>query len=254
MSKPLSGKFALVTGSSRGIGAAIAKKLAAEGASVLVHYAASPGKAQEVADAIKAAGGEADIVGADLTSPDGAEALAASLDGAFGGKFAGKLDILVNNAGMGGFSSLLDSTIEDFDKMYALNVRSLFILSKEAAKRMTAAGWGRIINIGSTLGESVPMPNMAIYCSTKFAVRGFTKGWARDLGASGVTVNAVQPGSTDTDLNPADGPFSAAQKASIPLGRYGTPDEIAEAVAFLAQPSSAFINGECLTVDGGSGV
>lgn len=252
MSKSLAGKFALVTGSSRGIGAAIAKKLAAEGASVLVHYAASPDRAKAVAEEIKAAGGEADIAGADLTAPDGASKLVAQLDGAFGGKFAGKLDILVNNAGSGGFASLLDSTEEAFDSMYALNVRSVFILAREAAKRMVPTGWGRIINIGSSLGEAVPMPGMALYCGTKFAIRGLTKGWARDLGASGVTVNAVQPGSTDTELNPADGPYASTQIAYTSVGRYGTPEEIASAVAFIAHPSSAFINGECLTVDGGA--
>jgi 3-oxoacyl-[acyl-carrier protein] reductase len=257
MSTALAGKFALVTGASRGIGAAIAKKLAAEGASVLVHYANSPDRAKAVAAEIQAAGGEADIAQADLSAADGAAQLVAQLDSAFGGKYAGKLDILVNNAGTGGFATLLDATEEQYDAMYNLNVRSLFQLSKAAAQRMVPAGSGRIINIGSTLGESVPGAGMALYCSTKFAVRGLTKGWARDmgaLGATGVTVNAVQPGSTDTDLNPADGPHAGDQIARTPVGRYAAPVEIADAVVFLALPTSGFISGECLTVDGGSGV
>lgn len=252
MSKSLAGKVALVTGSSRGIGAAIAKRLAADGAAVLVHYANSPDRAKAVAEEITAAGGEADIVGADLTALDGPAKLVAQLDGAFGGKFAGKLDILVNNAGMGGYGSLVDSKEEDFDAMYTLNVRSVFILAREGAKRMVPNGWGRIINIGSTLGEAVLFPNMGLYSGTKFAVRGMTKGWSRDLGPTGVTVNAVQPGSTDTDMNPADGASAEFQKAFISVGRFGTPAEIAEAVAFLAQPAAAFINGECITVDGGA--
>lgn len=251
MKSPLEKKLALVTGSSRGIGAAIARRLAADGAAVLVHYGSSRDRADAVVTEIKQAGREAEAIGANLASHDGPSALLAQIDGAFGGKFSGRLDVLVNNAGTGVFGLLKDATDEDFDKQFNLNVRAVFQLSREAARRMTKAGWGRIINIGSGLGEAAPMPGVSLYCGTKFAIRGLTKGWSRDLGAAGVTVNAVQPGPIDTELNPADGPMAEAQKKLTSLGRYGTTDEIASAVAFLASPQSAFINGECLTVDGG---
>jgi 3-oxoacyl-[acyl-carrier protein] reductase len=251
MKLPLEEKLALITGASRGIGAAIAHRLAADGATVLVHYSSSRDRADEVVKAIAQTGQNAEAIGADLTSHEGPSALIAQIDSAFGGKFAGRLDLLVNNAGTGAFGSLTDSTDEDFDRQFNLNVRAVFQLSREAARRMTKTGWGRIINIGSGLGEAVPMPGMALYCGTKFAIRGFTKGWSRDLGATGITVNAVQPGPIDTELNPADSPMAESQKKLTSLGRYGQPEEVANAVAFLANPQSAFINGECLTVDGG---
>lgn len=251
MSKPLSGKIALVTGASRGIGAATARRLAQEGAAVLVHYSASKGRAEEVAAQIRAEGGEAEIVGADLATQQGPAELLAQVDKAFGGRSAGRLDILVNNAGMGTFGMLTESTDEDFDRQFNLNVRSVYILSREAARRMTPAGWGRIINVGSCLGEAVPLPGMALYCGTKFAVNGLTRGWSRDLGPSGITVNSVQPGPIDTEMNPADGPMAETMRSRTSVGRHGTVEEIAAAVAFLAHPSSGFINGENLTVDGG---
>ena len=252
MNLPLENKFALVTGASRGIGAAIAQRLAADGASVLVHYASSPDRAKAVVADIKKAGGQAEAVGADLASHDGPGALIAQLDGAFGGKFAGKLDVLVNNAGTAVFAPLADTTDEDFDKLYNLNVRAVFQLSREAARRMTKAGAGRIINVGSCLGEAIRIPNITAYSSTKFAVQGLTRGMSRELGAAGVTVNNVQPGPIDTELNPADGQGADAQKGFTSLGRYGKPEEIAAAVAFLAGPGASYITGESLTVDGGT--
>jgi 3-oxoacyl-[acyl-carrier protein] reductase len=251
MSKPLENKLALVTGSSRGIGAAIAKRLAADGAVILVHYGNSPARAEAVVADIKRAGGQADAVGADLTKTDGAAGLIAQIDKAFGGKYAGQLDILVNNAGTAEYGSILEATDESFDKQYNLNVRSLFQLSREGARRMTKAGWGRIINIGSCLGERVPFPGIGVYASTKFAVQGFTRAWSRDLGTTGVTVNNVQPGPIDTELNPADAEGSENQKKITSVNRFGHVEEIAEAVAFLASPGAGFINGESLTVDGG---
>ena len=251
MARSLEGKFALVTGSSRGIGAAIATRLAAEGAAVLVHYSASRGRAEVVATAIREAGGEADLIAADLAATGGPAALIAQLDATFGGRFKGRLDILVNNAGTGRFGGIAEASDEDFDLQFNLNVRAPFVLAREAARRMTAAGWGRIINVGSCLGEKVPMPAMSIYCATKFAINGFTRGWSRDLSGGGVTVNSVQPGPIDTELNPADGPGADAQKKMLSVGRYGKVEEIAAAVAFLAQPEAAFITGENLTVDGG---
>ena len=251
MKLPLENKLAIVTGSSRGIGAAIARRLADDGAAVLIHYGSSRDQADAIVAEIRQGGGEAQAVGADLSSHDGPAALIGQVDGAFGGKFSGRLDVLVNNAGTGAFGTLLDATDADFDKQFNLNVRAVFQLSREAARRMTKIGWGRIINIGSGLGEAVPMPGMSLYCGTKFAIRGMTKGWSRDLGATGVTVNAVQPGPIDTDLNPANGPRAESQKKLTSVGRYGKPAEIASAVAFLASPESSFINGECLSVDGG---
>lgn len=251
MSKPLDGKLALVTGSSRGIGAAIARRLADDGATLLVHYGSSRDRAEGVVREIRDNGGEAEAVAADLTLADGPATLVSAMDHAFGGRYAGRLDILVNNAGTAAFGSLTTTSDDDFERMYHLNVRAVFQLSREAGRRMKKNGSGRIINIGSALGERISMPNMAVYCSTKFAINGLTRGWSRDVGGSGITVNSVQPGPIDTEMNPADGPMAAAQKKFTSVGRYGKPEEIAAAVAFLAHPGSSFINGENLTVDGG---
>ncbi|ADV84888.1 SDR family NAD(P)-dependent oxidoreductase [Terriglobus saanensis] len=252
MSKPLENKLALVTGSSRGIGAAIAVRLAAEGAYVLVNYSASPERAKKVVDEITKAGGHAEAVGADLGSLDGPKTLIASIDTSFGGKFGGHLDILVNNAGTAEFGPFLETSDQSYDKLFNVNVRALIELSKDAAKRMTKSGWGRIINIGSAFGEAAPMPGVTLYIATKFAVHGFTRGLSRELGATGVTVNGVQPGPTNTELSPDDnGPAAQAMKKLTSVGRFGKAEEIAAAVAFLASPESSFINGENLTVDGG---
>ena len=252
MSKSLENKLALVTGSSRGIGAAIAVRLAAEGAYVIVNYAASPGRAQQVVAEITKAGGHAEAVGSDLSATDGPKTLIASIDKAFGGKFGGRLDILVNNAGTVEFGPFLESSDQSYDKHFNLNVRALIELSKDAAKRMTKSGWGRIINIGSAFGEAAPLPGVALYIATKFAVHGFTRALSRELGSTGVTVNGVQPGPIDTELSPDDnGPAAQTMKKLTSVGRFGKAEEIASAVAFLANPEAAFINGENLTVDGG---
>jgi 3-oxoacyl-[acyl-carrier protein] reductase len=251
MNLPLENKLALVTGSSRGIGAAIAKRLAADGATVLVHYSASPDRAKNVANEIRKAGGNAEILAADLSRLDGPSTLLAQIDETFAGRFAGRLDILVNNAGTVDFHPILEVTDEAFEKQLNLNVRAIFYLTREAARRMTKAGWGRVINIGSAYGEAVPRAGVGVYAGTKFAVQGFTRGWSRELGASGVTVNNVQPGPIDTELSPADGPRAETLKRLTSVGRFGKVEEIASAVAFLASPHSAFINGESLTVDGG---
>lgn len=252
MSKPFENKLALVTGASRGIGAAIATRLAAEGAYVIVNYAASPARAEQVVAEITKAGGHAEAVQADLSTVEGTKALAESVDKVFGGKFGGRVDILVNNAGTVEFGPFLESSDDSYDKHYNLNVRSLIALTKALAPRMIEAKWGRIINIGSCLGEGAPIPGVTIYVSTKFAVQGFTRALSRELGATGVTVNNVQPGAIDTEMSPDDGgPAAQMMKKIMSVGRFGRPEEIASAVAFIASPESAFINGENLTVDGG---
>ena len=251
MTKSLQNKLALVTGSSRGIGAAIARRLAADGASVIVNYAASPQRADEVVKAIKDSGGEAEAVRADLASADGPKALISKISQTFGGKFEGRLDILVNNAGTVEFGPFLDSSAESYDKHFNLNVRALIDLSKDAATRMVKAGSGRIINIGSAFGEAAPLPGVTLYIASKFAVHGFTRGLSRELGSTGVTVNGVQPGPINTELSPDDAPGADVMKKLTSVGRFGKPEEIAAAVAFLASPESSFINGENLTVDGG---
>ena len=252
MSKPLENKLALVTGSSRGIGAAIAIRLAAEGASVIVNYAASPARAEAVVSEIRKAGGYAEAVQADLGTVEGTNALLGSIDKVFGGKFGGRLDILVNNAGTVEFGPFLESSEDSYDKHFNLNVRSLIALSKGAAKRMIKAGWGRIINIGSVHGDAAPLSGVTLYVATKFAVRGFTRALSRELGPTGVTVNNVQPGAIDTELSPDDnGPAAQTMKKLMSVGRFGRAEEVASAVSFLANPDSAFINGESLTVDGG---
>ena len=251
MAKPLENKLALVTGSSRGIGAAIAKRLAAAGASVIVNYAASPVRAEAIVNEIEKAGGQAEAVGADLSSIDGIKTLISWVDKVFGGKFGGRLDILVNNAGTIDRGPFLDSSDQSYDKQFDPNVRPVVELSKDAARRMVKAGWGRIINVGSAFGEAAPLGGISLYIATKFAVHGFTRGLSRELGPTGVTVNGIQPGPTNTELSPEDGPASAAMKKRTSVGRYGRVEEVASAAAFLANPESAFINGENLTVDGG---
>jgi 3-oxoacyl-[acyl-carrier protein] reductase len=250
--KPLENKLALVTGSSRGIGAAVAVRLAREGASVIVNYASSAQRAEEVVQEIRSAGGEAEAVGADLGSMDGVKTLIASIDGAFGGKFNGRLDVLVNNAGTVDYGPFLEQPDDSYDKHFNVNVRAPIALAKDAGKRMAKAGWGRIINIGSAFGEAAPLGGVTLYIATKFALHGFTRGLSRELGPLGITVNGVQPGPIDTELSPNEGTdeHSAMVKLTS-VGRFGKVNEIAAAVAYLANPESAFINGENLTVDGG---
>ena len=248
---PLSEKLAVVTGASGGIGSATARRLARDGASVLVHFNENREGAEGVVRDIEAAGGRAEPFGADLARHDGPTALIAGLDGSFGGRFAGHLDILVNNAGVLEFGELADVSDESFDRLFNVNVRACFQLAREAARRMTKAGWGRIINIGSVFGEAAPLPGLSMYCGTKFAIRGLTRAWSRDVGSAGITVNSVQPALIQTKRAPTSGPAFEALERFSSVARFGEPAEVADAVAFLASHGSGYVNGESLTVDGG---
>ena len=240
-----------MTGASGSIGSAVAKRLAKDGASVIVHYNASREEAERVVRDIVSDGGEAAVLGADLSDRNGPQMAIDLLDAAFGSRYVGRLDVLVNNAGSLGFSSLMETTDDEFDRIFNLNVRAVFQLSREAARRMTAGGWGRIINIGSVFGEATTVAGLGLYSGTKFAVRGLTRAWSRDVGPFGVTVNSVQPAVIQSDPMPTDGPTFDAMERYTSVGRFGKPEEIAHAVAFLASPASGFINGESLNVDGG---
>ena len=242
--RELAGKVALVTGGSRGIGAAIAKRLAAEGASVAITYSKGAEAAASVVEAIEHDGGKALAIQADAADADAVRNAVETTVETFG-----KLDVLVNNAGTAIPMSVEETTLADFDRVFAVNVRGTFVATQAALKHIKSGG--RIIMIGSCLGERVFFPGMAPYSATKGAIKMFTQGLARELGARGVTVNNVQPGPIDTDLNPASGEWAVGQKAAVPLDRYGHPDEVAALVAFVAGPESSYINGANLTVDGG---
>lgn len=243
-SLPLTGKVAFVQGGSRGIGAAIARRLAADGAAVALSYAQSAAAAERVVQAIEAAGGRALAIRADSADEHALrQAIAATVE-AFG-----RLDILVNSAGVLAVAPIEQFSIEDLDRTLAVNVRSVVIASQEAARHMGAGG--RIITIGSTNAERMPFAGGAVYAMSKAAIVGLTKGLARDLGARGITVNNVQPGPVDTDMNPADGAFAESLTQLIAVGRYGHVDEVASFVAYLASPQAGYITGASLLVDGG---
>jgi 3-oxoacyl-[acyl-carrier protein] reductase len=244
MAKNLTGKVALVTGGSRGIGAAIAMRLAQDGAAVAITYANAQQKADEVANAVEAAGGRALAIRAD--SADVAAVKSAVAETV---RRLGRLDVLVNNAGIAVIAPLDAFSLDDFDRMVAVNVRGVFAAIQEASRHMGAGG--RIITIGSVNAERVHFQGGGVYAMTKAAVAGLTRGLARDLGPRGITINNVQPGPVDTDMNPANGPFAESMKGMMALGRYGQGDEIAGIVAYLASPEAGFITGASLTIDGG---
>jgi 3-oxoacyl-[acyl-carrier protein] reductase len=244
MSK-LSNKTALVTGASRGIGAAIAKRLAAEGARVAITYAKNPAAAAQVVTEIEKAGGKAIAIQADATDAKAVSAAVEQTVKSFGG-----LDILVNNAGTAIPKPFEEATLEELDQVIALNLRGVFVATQAALKHLKDGG--RIISIGSCVGERNMTPGLAAYAATKGAVKMFTQGLAREVGGRGITVNNVQPGPIDTDLNPASGDWAAPQIANTALKRYGNGEDIAAMVAFIAGPEANYITGASLTVDGGT--
>ncbi|MCG3749547.1 SDR family oxidoreductase [Amycolatopsis sp. Poz14] len=240
----LDGKVALVTGGSRGIGAATALRLAEAGADVVLTYAVNAEQAAGVVDRIKALGRRALAVGADNADAAAVEAAVEAAVAEFG-----RLDVLVNNAGVGFVGPLEQTGMDDVDRVLAVNVRGVLAATKAAAKHLREGG--RVITIGSCVTDRVPGPGMVLYAVSKSAMVGLTKALARELAANGVTVNLVHPGPTDTEMNPADGPYAADQASMTAAGRYGNPAEVADAVAFLASPDSAYITAATLSVDGG---
>jgi 3-oxoacyl-[acyl-carrier protein] reductase len=242
--QPLAGKVALVTGGSRSIGAAIALRLAADGAAVALTYSASPDRAAQVVGKIEAAGSRALAIEADAGNPEAVRAAVAQTVAELG-----SIDILVNNAGMAINAPIEDYRFEDYERMLAVNVTGVFVATQEAVRHMGAGG--RIIHIGSSMTRYAAFPTASVYTLTKGAVTGFNRSLVRDLGPKGITVNTVHPGPTDTDMNPADGPVAAIVGPGMAIGRYGQPDEIASVVAFLAGPEAAFITGADIMADGG---
>ncbi|GGX95182.1 SDR family oxidoreductase [Massilia dura] len=244
MNTTLNGKVAFINGGSRGIGAATARRLARDGATVAIGYGASAAAAEALAAEIEAAGGTALAIRADAAD---AAALTRAID-TVADRF-GRLDILVNNAGVLRLANVAEFTLEDFDATVAVNVRSVFVAAKAAAAHMKEGG--RIINVSSTNALRMPFAGGAVYAMSKSALTGLAKGLARDLGPRGITVNNVQPGPVDTEMNPAEGEFADLMHGLMALPRHGRPDEVAAMIAYLAGPESAFVTGADLLIDGG---
>jgi len=245
--KELEGKNAVVTGGSRGIGRAIALRLAEEGANVAITYSSSGPKAEEVVQLIKEKGVNAKAVQADATRSANVAEAVAQIAGAMG-----PIDILVNNAGVFGLKPLHELTIEDYHRMMTVNVESVFAATAEAVKTMPEGG--RVINIGSVNGDVMPVPGGSLYAASKGAVQMLTKGWARDLGERKITVNVIQPGPIDTEMNPGDrdkNPMAEPLTQMTALKTYGTPEDVAELALFLASKRARNITGSSINTDGG---
>lgn len=245
MARKLDGKIALVTGGSRGIGAGIAKRLAADGAGVAITYTKGADAAAAVVKSIQSAGGKAMAIQADAADANAVMAAVQKTVAAFG-----RLDVLVNNAGTAIPKSFEETTLEEMDRVFNINVRGVFVATQEALKYMKEGG--RIIMIGSCLGERMMTPGLVAYSATKGAVKMFTQGLSREVGRRGITVNNVQPGPIDTDLNPASSDWATPQIAVTALNRYGHVEDVAALVAFIAGPEASYITGANLTVDGGT--
>src|SRR6195256_3282395 len=245
VSKNLEGKIALITGGSRGIGAAIAKRLAADGANVAITYTKGADAAASVVKEIERAGRKAIAIQADAADADAVKAAVEKTVTTFG-----QLDILVNNAGTAVPKRFEETTLEELDRLMDINVRGVFVATQAALKHMKSGG--RIISIGSAVGERALTRGLVPYSATKGAVKMFTQGLSREVSSRGITVNNVQPGPIDTDLNPAAGDWAAPQIANTALKRYGTANEVAALVSFVAGPESSYITGANLTVDGGT--
>ncbi len=240
----LAGQVAVVTGGSRGIGAAITKRLAADGASVAFTYSKGADAAASVVKEIERSGGKAIAIQADAADADAVKAAVEKAVATFG-----RLDVLVNSAGTAIPKPFEETTLEEMDRVIDINIRGVFVATQAALKHMHEGG--RIISIGSAVGERVAAPGLVPYAGTKGAVKMFTQALAREIGSRGITVNNVQPGPIDTELNPATGDWAVPQKAATALNRYGRVDEIAAMVAFVAGPEASYVTGANLTVDGG---
>ncbi|OCP04858.1 MULTISPECIES: 3-oxoacyl-ACP reductase family protein [unclassified Ensifer] len=241
----LKDKVALVTGGSRGIGAAIAKRLAADGATVAVTYSQSKAKAEALVAEITRDGGRALALQADNRNPGAVEAAVKTV-----AEKHGRIDILVNNAGVFDAGTVTEVTAEDFDRTIDVNVKAVFLATRAAAAHMPEGG--RVISIGSNLAARVPWPGMSLYVLSKSALVGFSKAVARDLGSKGITVNVVHPGSTDTDMNPADGDHAGPQRGLMAIPRFNEASDVAGLVAWLAGPDSRSVTGAEFTIDGGT--
>ena len=244
MTESLIGKVALVTGGSRGIGAATARRLASEGADVAVTYVRAGDRAREVVQDIESLGRRALAIEADSADPS---AVVAAVEQTM--RHFGRIDILVNNAGIGVFGPLENVTLEEIDHTLAVHVRAAFLAAQAAARSMPRGG--RIISIGSCLAQRVPVSGFSLYAMSKSALLGMTRGLARDLGPRGITVNVIEPGPIDTDMNPANGEHSDGERAVTALREYGSPDDVAAMVVHLAGAGGRNVTGAAIAVDGG---
>jgi 3-oxoacyl-[acyl-carrier protein] reductase len=241
----LSNKVALVTGGSRGIGAAIAKRLASDGANVAITYSSGKDAAASVVNAIESAGGKAIAIQADATDASAVKAAVEKTVSTFK-----RLDILVNNAGTAIPKPFAETSLEELDRVINVNLRGVFVTTQAALQHLQAGG--RIINIGSCVGERMLTPGLASYSATKGAIKMFTQGLSREMGPRDITVNNIQPGPIDTDLNPKNAEWAVPQKSVTALNRFGKVEEVAALVAFVASPESSYITGTNLTIDGGT--